>query len=238
MKSVLKSSLYFFCLLVISLTSFCQAKKQILKSWIKREIYSLPDNARIDDTLYTRYSFQKNRVYISFYPGWNENPQEWALSGNKLTIGMADYNIVEITDSTLTISQPGFRRVILDDENYLNQKSESPPELAPFNNKPLYKATQYITPRYKRDGLRNFIGQNLEGYNIRKAITFLAYFIVKEDGGVDSIQIINGISYGFDAEVINKLKKTSKDWTPAVYKGQPIQTQMMYSIKYLDSIVK
>ena len=237
MTFAIKSSFLFFCLLMTSQISFCQAKKQILKSWIKREIYALPDDIRLDDTIYTRYSFQKNRVYISFYPGWNENPQEWVLNDNKLTIGMAHYNVDEITDSTLTISQPGFRRIILDDENYLNQKAQSPPVLPAFDNKPLYSATLYITPRYKKDGLRGFIAENLEGYNIRKAITFLASFIVKEDGSVDSIQIINGISSGFDAEVINRLKKTSKDWTPATYNGQPIQAQMTYSIKYLDSIV-
>lgn len=237
-KSLLKTSLAVLCVLLLSQATFSQEKELLLKSWIKRESYSLPDNIREKDTLYTRYSFQKSKAYISFYPGWNEYQQDWILKSKKLTIGFTTYDIEELTDSTLIISEPGFRRILFDDENYLNQKAPIPPVAGQFDDKPLYKATRIITPRYKDGDLRKFIGQNLEGYNIRKATTFLVSFIVKEDGSVDGIQVLNGISGGFDAEVINKLKMTSKKWVPAVYKGQPVQTQMLYSIKYLDSIIK
>lgn len=237
MKYPIKSSLFILGLSLFYIFSFSQ-EKQILKSWIKREIYSLPGNTRIDDTLYTRYSFQKNKVYISFNPGWNDAKQEWSMEASQLRIGFATYTIEEITDSTLIISSPGFRRILLDNEDYLNRKSTNLQKIGEFNNEPVYKANEYITPRYKKEGLREFISQNLEGYNIRKAITFMASFIIKKDGSVDNIQIINGISEGFDAEVIKQLKKTSKDWTPAFHNGEPIQAQMIYTIKYLDSIVK
>ncbi|MBS1659648.1 MAG: energy transducer TonB [Bacteroidetes bacterium] len=63
---------------------------------------------------------------------------------------------------------------------------------------------------------------------------FNASFIVNKDGVVDSVQVINGITGGFDLEVCRQLKKTSKKWKPAVYKGQPVHARMVYTIKYLD----
>lgn len=240
MPILLKSSLSFLLASLVITSSFSQEKKKLVKSWIKRESYTLPDNTRVEDTLYTRYSFQRSKIDISFSPGWSDNafPQEWELSGDQLRIGFTTYTIEELTDSTLIIASPGFRRVVLDDEKWLSQKPENLHVIGVFNNEPLYEANKFITPRYKKDGLRNVIQQSVEGYNVKKATTFIASFIVKKDGTIDNIQIIKGITDGFDAEVTRQLKKTSKDWSPAVYKGQPIQTQILYTIKYLDSIVK
>lgn len=154
-----------------------------------------------------------------------------------MTFGYNTYVIENLTDSTLTISSPGFQRIILDDENYLNRK-EKPTVVAQLGGEPVYAATRYITPRYENEEFRKTIAQNLEGYNIKRAITFSASFIVKKDGTVDSVQVINGITFGFNEEVCNQIKKTSKKWKPAVYDGQPVQTRMIYTIKYLDSIVR
>jgi hypothetical protein len=197
----------------------------------------MPDSVQIADTLYTRYTFQKNKAYISFYPGWNENQREWELTGNQLTIGFNVYLVDSITDSTLVLSLPGFRRIVLDDENYLNRDSTYLHKIGEFNSEPVFEANKRITPRYKKDNFLEYIRQNLEGYNIKKAITFTASFIVGKDGKVSNVRVQHGISDGFDAEVIKKITATSKDWTPAVFKGEPVQSQMIYTIKYLDSIV-
>jgi hypothetical protein len=234
----LKFHLLFIVVLFAQTTGLCQGKKSIMKSWIKREVYNLSNNQKVDDTLYTRYTLLARAAYISFYPGWNDNAQAWNLSDNQLTIGLVTYTVENITDSTLTISIPGFRRIVLDDENYLNQKADSPRIVGQLDGEPVYEANKYITSRYKREDFRNTIQQNLEGYNIRKATLFVASFIVKKDGSVDNVHVIKGITDGFDAEVCKQLKKTSKRWQPALYKGQLIQTQMTYTIKYLDSIIK
>jgi hypothetical protein len=216
----------------------CQGNKALTKSWIKREIYDLSNNQKADDTAYLRYTFLKKEVYICFNPGWNDNEQEWNLSGNQLSIGMNTYTVENLTDSTLTIFIAGFRRIVLDDEKYLNQKAEIPRIVDQLDGEPVYEASKYITPRYENEAFRKTIEQNLEGYNIRKATIFAATFVVKKDGTVDKVQVVKGITSGFDAEVCKQLKKTSKKWKPAVNNGQPIQTQMTYTIKYLDSLVR
>lgn len=222
--------------LFISVSSFCQPEKQILKSWIKKDIYLLPENSRMEDTSYLRYAFQKGKVFISFYPAWNENQETWKMTGNKLRIGIATYTIDTLTDSTLIISIPGFRRYVLYDENYLNQMTETPSKIGEFENEPVYEANHLVTPRYNKGNLYKLITSNLEekGYNVREAATFIASMIIKKDGSVDNIQIIKSIYEGYDTEAIKQLKKTNKEWTPAFYKGEPIQTQITLKIRYLN----
>ena len=237
MIKVFRFSLALVCILFFFSPVFAQGKKNIMRSWIKREAFDLAKNEPVDDTLYTRYSFSKNALYISFYPGWNDYRQDWSLSGDRLTIGYDTYIIESLTDSTLTISLQGFRRIVFDEESYLNRK-EKPVVVGQLGGEPVYEATRYITPRYENEDFQKTIKQNLVGYNIKRAITFNASSIVKKDGTVDSVHVINGITYGFDEEVCKQLRQTSKKWKAAVYNGQPVQARMVYTIKYLDSIVR
>jgi hypothetical protein len=237
MNHLKKTGFALFCLLCF-LKGICQEKKLLLKSWIRKEWYDLATNRRIDDTAYARYTFLKNKAYISMTAPWNGMQQDWQLEGNLLTIGFVHYTIEELTDSTLTISQQGFRRIVLEDESRLNQQAARPAVAGELNGEPVYETTRYITPRYKKDDYRNTLQGGLDGYNIKREITFVASFIVKKDGSVDEVRVIHGITDGFDAELVKRLKKTSGNWTPAVYQGQPVQTKMVYTIHYLDSPVK
>ena len=63
-------------------------------------------------------------------------------------------------------------------------------------------------------------------------------FIVTEGGKIENVRILKGISEGFDADIVNELRNSTKDWTPATYNSKPVQTEMTYQIKYLDSIAR
>ena len=84
-----------------------------------------------------------------------------------------------------------------------------------YNGEPLYKANDFITPRYLRGiSLENLLQKNTEGYNIKKAMNFQVSFIVTEKGKVENIKIIKGITYGFDNEVIKIYKIHLNTGTP------------------------
>lgn len=72
------------------------------------------------DTLYTRYSFDKSKLYISFYPGWDDYQQEWSTNQDNLTIGFDTYHIDELTDTSLAIKLVGFRKF-----NFLTEDQSS-----------------------------------------------------------------------------------------------------------------
>jgi hypothetical protein len=231
--------LTFICtiLSLLSFEAFAQHQKKIQRSWIKTSVENLSDRPVKPDTLYTRYTFGKTALNISFYPGWDTFKQTWAVSGNHVTIGFDTYVIETLTDTSLVIALDGFRRISFLAEDYLSGQDKNLVSLGEYNGKPLYKANRYVTPRFTgKAAFRDLIQKNTEGYNIKKASYFLATFVVTEEGKVENVQVIKGITEGFDREITKQLLNTSKDWKPAYFRGKPIQTQMYYDIKYLDSL--
>lgn len=227
------------CLLLV----FCAAKvlaqsqPTIQRSWIKTAVENLSDKPAEPDSLYIRYTFDKAALHISFSPGWDDYLQTWSLRGNKLAIGFDTYSVEALTDTTLTLFLSGFRRMRFVSEEYVSSQKQHLTYLRDYNGRALYKANNYITPRFtSKESLRNLIQKKVEGYHIVKASYFLATFIVDEEGKVEHVSIVKGITPGFDAEVASQLLKTSKSWKPAHFQGKPIPTEMAYEIKYLDSL--
>jgi len=223
-------------LIVFSVTSFAQTQKKIQRSWIKYSIEDLSGKSTEPDTLYIRYTFEKSSLNISFYPGWDDYKLTWSVNNEKATIGFDTYTIETLNDSILVIFLEGFRRMRFIAEDYLSNQEKYLDSIGEYNGKPLYKANRYITPRFTgKDNFRNLIRKNVEGYNIKKASYFLASFIVTEEGKVENVKVIKGITEGFDREITKQLLETTKKWKPAYFQGRPIQTEMIYDIKYLDS---
>jgi hypothetical protein len=235
----MKHIIFFTAFFSFSLGGFSQNIKKIQKSWVKMSVENLSQNEIDPDTLYTRYTFEKSKLYISFYPGWDDYQREWSSNQDNLTIGFDTYHIEELTDTSLVIKLDGFRKFSFLAEEYLSNQEKNLDSIGIYDGKPLYKANNFITPRYlKGKSLRELLQKNTEGYNIKKANRFLLTFIVTENGKIENIKVVKGITYGFDNEIIKQLQGTSKDWKAAKYKSSAIQTEMFYEIKYLDSIVR
>lgn len=216
---------------------FAQTKPSLQKSWIKTATENLSSTPIEPDTLYTRYTFGKGTVKFSFYPGWDDYQQPFSRNDMNLVVGFDTYRIEELTDTSLIIALDGFRRFRFLSETYLNSKDEHLQAMEDYGGLPLYRANRYITPRYKKAGLRDQIQKKLEGYHGGNAAYFLATFVVTTEGKVENVQVVRSISEGFDTAFTKELLKTSKDWQPATFKGQPVQTLMTYEIKYLKSLV-
>lgn len=234
---LMRTLITIFLLTFLSLSVLSQNTKMIQRDWIKVSTENLSDQEIAPDTLYTRYSFSKSSLNISLYPGWNDYTQNWLYKDNYLTIGFDTYKIELLNDTALTIALDGFRRFKFLSEEYLSSNEQYLDSIGQYNNKPLYKANNYISPRYNGKGrFRDIVQKDLEGYHIKKATNFLATFIVTEDGKVENIIIHKSIAEGFDAAVTKQLLKSSKKWSPARFDGKPVQTEMIYEIKYLDSL--
>lgn len=238
-----KSKMNYLLVLVILLglpsVAFSQAEKKIQKSWIRTSAENLSAIDIGPDTLYTRYTFDKPKLYISFYPGWDDYQQEWTIDKDKIIIGFDAYHIEELTDTSLVIKLAEFRKYSFLADDYLASQKKYLDSVGIYKGKALYRANKFITPRYVRGKpLGTLIQKSVEGYNIKRANYFLATFIVNENGEVENIKVVKGITSGFDNEIVKQLQRTSKDWKPALYKKNPVQTEMLYEIKYLDSIVR
>ncbi|CAL1520689.1 hypothetical protein [Chitinophaga sp. MM2321] len=235
-KVAILVSVWLFC---CSLTAQSQSfNKKIQKAWIRIESVDLSPAAQAPDTNYARYTFGNKDVHISFYPAWSDFSFLWSLTNHSLTIGIETYLLEELTDSTLVFYKENFRRTRFVSET-LYSKRTKPATTRPFHDQVVYVASNYLTPRYKKEkSLQTTIGSLLEkAYSVNHKITFLARFIVTTQGRIDRVEIVNGISPEFDNEFIKQIGKTSGDWYPAKIDNMPVNCEMTYTIKYLDSIV-
>jgi hypothetical protein len=232
MKAPILFTLVIFC----SLHAAAQLKQVIQKDWIKVSIEDLSERKLPDSTGYTRYSFTKSALNISFYPGWNQFVQTWSVTGKILIIGLDTYRIEVLNDTAFVFALDGFRRMSFLSEEYLSSKPEHLDSISMYNGKPFYKANDYITPRYQGSGtFRQYVQKATDKFQIVKANYFLASFIVTETGAVESIIIHQGISKEYDEAATEQILKSSKQWLPAKFAGRPIQTEMTYEVRYFDS---
>jgi hypothetical protein len=229
--------------LLITASVFCNitnAQERLLKkSWIKVSIEEFSKKVETPDTTYLRYVFDNSIVLFGFEPSTHGLQLPFSRKGNTLTLGFDQWTIETLTDSTLTIFLPGFRRMKFFAEDYLQTKAGYLEQIGEYQGKPLYKTNKIITPRYKNpNGLINDVKKydRADDYNIRKAGIFQMSFIVTDEGKIEQPKIIKSVAPGFDDGIIKELLKTSKHWTPAMFRGQPIQTLMMFEIKFLDSL--
>jgi hypothetical protein len=234
---------YSLLCIFIAISGFASAQlKHIKRSWVTVSVEDFTGREPLPDTAYIRYDFGSTTVAISFEPAYNFLEQSWsAKDRDAVAIGFDTWQIEHLSDTALTIYIKGFRRMKFLSEEYLSQQEEYLQPLGQYNGKPLYKANRYITPRYKEShGLREDIHKQDLGddYNHRKAAIFLLSFIVTEKGEIEDVQILKGIIEGYAQNVVRELKKTSKHWRPATYKGAPVQTKFYYEVKFLDSLIQ
>jgi len=226
---------YFTLTLFIFLSSVAISQK-IKKSWILIDTENLStDSTNSEDSKYRRYEFSNDRVYLGFNPAWNGGNYPWSLDNKDLTVGFATYNLEVLNDTCLVFAKAGFKRFkLISEEKYGHLKHQSDTALALHGNT-VYIADNYITPRLKKQyNISDLI--KMSDYNIKKEIIFLAKFVVTDKGKVDRIEIVNGINNGFDQEFKDLLMKTTSKWAPALLNGKPVNSQLTYTIHYINSI--
>jgi hypothetical protein len=206
------------------------------KSWIKVSSEDLSGSGTFQDTMYTRYTFDKDVVYVSLEPAWDGYKVNYYYDKNGINMGFQDNTIKELTDTSLIIEAPGFRKIKLLAEEYLIKNAEQPIEVDSLNGKPVYLANKLITARYQKGkSLSHELEKYSHGYNIRKLSKLRIAFVVNEIGLVQNINVVEGIADGLDNSMVEAISKTSKKWKPAVYNGKPIQTLMYFETRIINT---
>jgi hypothetical protein len=226
-------------MVLLSVSNFCAAQNNLLKrSWIAVYVEEFRKAAPQSDTAYIRYTFQNGNLLIGFQPAWNMFQMPYSVNKKTLTLQSGEWKIEELTDSTLTIFQKGFRRMKFVPEAPFQNMEEFLIQIGEHNGKPLYKANQVITPRYNSP---NQLATDIKtpggsgDYNTTSGGTLIMTFIVTEEGTIEDPKIIRGLAPGFDEDYKNGLLKTSKHWTPAMFRGRPVQTRVVLQVNYLST---
>ncbi len=229
------------CILSIApfFTSAQKPSKTIQRAWIKIEIENLSCSPLDPDTMYIRYTFDRNKVNVSFYPAWDDKVFDWNVDGKNLTLGYDTYVIEELTDSVFIFSLKGFRRFKLVAEEKWNLR-KIPDTVKPLNGETVYRADTHVTPRYRKNvSFMKAVDEHVaNNYGINRKNTFIARFVVTREGKIERVVVDNPIVESFGEDFVDFVKSTQKSWTPAKINGVAVNAELTYTIRYLDSIIR
>ena len=57
-------------------------------------------------------------------------------------------------------------------------------------------------------------------------------FVIDKNGETGSFKVLKSIGHGLDEEAIRVLKSLPNNWLPGIYKGQPVNVEMIYPIYF------
>jgi hypothetical protein len=204
---------------LLTISIFSTAQTNLLKkSWIAVYVEEFRQtNEPQSDTAYIRYIFGNGNVLVGMEPAWHMIELPYSVDKKKLTMGFSDWKIEELTDSTLTIFQAGFRRMKFIPEEPFRNDPAFLIQIGEHNGKPLYKANQVITPRYKKP---NHLTLDIKtpgdsgDYNTRAGGILLLTFIITETGKIEDPKVIKGLNKAHSDDYVKGLLKTSKTLGP------------------------
>jgi len=89
-----------------------------------------------------------------------------------------------------------------------------------------------------QQGLGDFIRSNLSypraALDAKIEGIVIASFIVEKDGSISHVEIVRGLGYGCDEEVIRLIKMMPK-WTPGKKDGKPVRVKLSIPVQFSRS---
>ncbi|MBX2914251.1 MAG: TonB family protein [Cyclobacteriaceae bacterium] len=145
------------------------------------------------------------------------------------------YSFVGLQTEEVTVKQPG--EVNIEMKTDVSQLSEvvitgySPSGVDP-NREPVIKLAQpagglKAYDKYLKNSLR-YPQQALES-NVKGRVT--VSFTVHTDGRVDAFNVLKGLGFGCDEEVI-RLVKDGPRWSPTTQDGEPVESEVRVRVKF------
>lgn len=239
---------------------FAQTSKSgLMGNWTKANV-EFNDGAALSDEealkySYLRYSFENpDKVFASL---------AYDSKGTAMTFRVNN-GILELINSFGYVSNSFLVEKLSADELVLLQMGqggfESPdclryyfiPEHVYQNNIPLkandvlaisgqdtlYAASPKVYAKYKGNvSFHDFLTVNIPAYKgvVTSDNYFLASFIVRKTGEVDSLQILEGISPVFDKQFVKAFNKAKGKWQPATIGGRKVDVRMHEQFRFVSS---
>jgi tetratricopeptide (TPR) repeat protein len=250
-----------FILFVIVLPGFAQAKKDFLyKSWVKVAVI-YRDGQELSDDLelkysYTRYLFEKpNRLFVSTDTKGKGASFTFLLKDRVLEVKNSagylinSFLVERMNDKELILLQMGqewftdpdcLRFSFLPEADWQKSMPLRPEDILSISGPDtVFREGERIYAQFKGNtSFHEFLAKNIPEYNNLKSgrdSYFLASFIVRKSGQVDSLQILEGISPAFDRQFVKAFEKGMRNWAPASYGGRSVDVQMSEEFRFISS---
>jgi len=245
---------------LIILIFFCiQANAQhIFGNWIKTKVTyfddtELPNNNAVKFQ-YLRYTFENNKLFISFAFDDKGTLYNFDTKNQIVTIKNSygyivnSFMINQLSNNELIIVQKGkngftdndcLKYYFIREQDYQNQLPiKSSDILLITKNDTVYKATEKIHAVFSGDkSFHDFCSENIPEVDIIMSTNnlFLATFTVRSNGLIDSIQVLESINKKFEKQFRKALEKSKRLWLVGELNGKKVDVQMKILFRFISS---
>jgi len=228
-------------------------------AWIKTKVTYLDDTEIPDNNAikfqYLRYTFENsNKLFMSF--AFDDKGTAYNFETNAQIIDIKNsfgyivnsFQISHLSTNELIIVQKGekgfsdkdcLKYYFIREKDYQNQLPlKSFDILLISENDTVYRATPKIYAEFIGD--KSFYGFCTENIPESEKLMstdnlFLATFIVRRNGLIDSIQVLENINKKFEKQFRNALEKSKNRWVAGELDGNKVDVQMKISFKFISS---
>jgi hypothetical protein len=231
--------------------------QELFGDWIKTNVTYVNDNDFPDDNVlkyqYLRYTFEKsNKLFMSVKYDDKGTALSFDINSNILQIKNSygfiinSFLVDKITDEELILIQKGkdgFNDVdcikfqFLKEKLYQNKLSIKSPDILLISGiDTIYKSSEKIHAKF--NGTKSFFefcSDNIPEMSVVMATNnlFVATFIVRKSGQIDSIQILENINKRFEKQFRNALNKSKKLWSAAELNDEKVDVQMSIQFRFV-----
>ncbi len=233
--------------------------QELFGDWIKTNVTYLNNNDFPDDNAlkyqYLRYTFEKsNKLFASVKYDDKGTALLFDINSNILQIKNSygfiinSFLVDKITNEELTLIQKGKDGFNDDDcikfqfqkeKLYQDKLLIKPSDILQISGiDTIYKSSEKIHAKY--NGAKSFFefcSDNIPEMSVVMATNnlFVATFIVRKSGQIDSIQILESINKRFEKQFRNALNKSKKLWSAAELYNTKVDVQMSIQFKFVSS---
>lgn len=252
----MRKEIWIIFLIFISIQTNAQ---NIFGNWIKTKVTYFDDtelkNTNSIKFQYLRYTFEKNnKLFMSF--AFDDKGTAYDFEKNVQIIDIKNsfgyivnsFQICKLSSDELIIVQKGnngftdndcLKYYFVREKKYQNQLSVLNSDILLINkNDTVYKASEKIHAKFLGDkSFHDFCSENIP--EVKEVMStnnlFLATFIVRSSGLINSIQVIENINKKFEKQFLKALEKTKKRWLVGELNGNKVDVQMRISFKFISS---
>jgi hypothetical protein len=226
--------------------------QDLFNRWLKTEVVYL-DNSRVSNRLipdYLRYFFEKpNKVYVSVaYEDkgadlFFEKKGDIIEIKNSAGFMLNSFMVAELGPDQLVMIQKG-PNGFSDDEclKYYfaaeNIRQNSLP-LRPGNIASIrsadtvYNSSEKIHPEFNLEKpFHDFCSENISELTSPGNGVFIATFVVRKTGIIDSVKILAAYNRRFEKQFLSALKKSQKFWLPGKLNGKNVDVQVKTTFQW------
>jgi hypothetical protein len=253
MRNMKAKIMFWFVLIVFTIEANAQ---DLLGDWIKTKVTYADgielSNNQVIKYSYLRYSIEKgNRIFISLDYEEKGLAYLFEINSNILQIKNSygylvnAFQINQATSDELILIEKGktgfnetdcIKYYFIREKKYQDRLPMKFSDILLINGTDtVYKSSEKIHAKFLNEkSFQDFCLEKIPEKETAKSTVFLAIFIIRKTGAIDSLQILENINKTFEKQFRKAFDKSKNFWIPGELNDRKVDVQMKVTFRFLS----